>query len=354
VTGNTIGQLFSVTTFGESHGEALGCIVDGCPPGLSLVVEDLQKELDKRKPSKTRFESQRREPDKVKILSGVFEGVTTGTPIALQINNTDAKTKDYADLKDKFRPSHGDYVYQEKYGVRDYRGGGRASARETVARVAAGAIAKKYLFTSFDIKIQAYISQIGHIKAQTIDMQQIYENPFNFPDPTQIAALEKLIINLQREGDSIGAKLVLCIEHVPAGIGEPVFAKLDAELAYAFMGINAVKAVEIGAGVNCVIAKGSEFRDEITPKKFLSNNAGGILAGISTGQTITAQLSFKPTPSIRIPGKTIDAHGQATTVATNGRHDPCVGIRAVAIAEAMAAIVIMDHLLRHRGQNGRF
>jgi chorismate synthase len=350
--GNSIGTLFKVTTFGESHGVALGCIIDGCPANLELAAADLQSELDKRKPGQSQFTSQRREPDEIEILSGIFEGKTTGTPIALLIQNCDARPQDYADIKDKVRPGHGDFSYQAKYGIRDYRGGGRASARETVARVAAGAIAKKFLWHKCDIKIQAYLTQIGAITADPIDVSAALHNEFNFADATKTAAIAEYITELRRAGDSIGAAITVSINNVPAGLGEPVFDKLDADLAHAFMSINAVKAVAIGDGFACATQLGSEFRDEIYPDKFASNHAGGILAGISTGQDIVARLNFKPAASIRIAADTVDSNNNPTTISTTGRHDPCVAIRAVAIVEAMAAIIIMDHLLMQRGQNG--
>lgn len=335
--GNSIGKVFSVTTFGESHGVAIGCIVDGMPPNFELSEADIQIELDRRKPGQSRLTSQRRETDQVKILSGVFNGKTTGTPIALHIDNIDARESDYTELKDKFRPGHGDYSYYAKYGIRDHRGGGRASARETAMRVAAGAIAKKYLQIACGININAVVSRIGNLKINDINDNIIQE----------------LIEQLRREGDSIGAQINVTIKNVPVGLGEPVFDKLDADLAHAFMSINAVKGVEIGAGFDCVTSKGSEFVDPILPDgKFISNNSGGILAGISTGQDITARLAFKPASSIRIPTKTIDVNNNAIDIVTTGRHDPCVAIRAIAIVEAMAAIVLLDHLLRHRGQNG--
>jgi chorismate synthase len=350
--GNTIGQLFRVTTFGESHGIAMGCIVDGCPANFELAIEDIQFELDRRRPGQSHYTSQRREADTVEILAGVFAGKTTGAPIALLIKNTDARSSDYSEIKDKFRPGHGDYTYQAKYGIRDYRGGGRASARETVARVAAGAIAKKFLWQNCDLKIQAVITQIGNIIADPVDINASIHNEFNFADATKLDAIADLITELRREGDSIGAQVHLIASNVPVGLGEPVFDKLNADLAHAWMSINAVKGVAIGAGFNCVTARGSEFRDEIYPENFASNNAGGILAGISTGQDITANIAFKPASSIRIPAATVDTNNNPTTIVTMGRHDPCVAIRAVAIVEAMTAIVLMDHLLRQRGQNG--
>ena len=351
MSGNTFGKLFSVTTFGESHGIALGAIVDGCPPGLELTEEDLQGDLDRRKPGTSRYTTQRREDDLVQIMSGVFEGKTTGTPIGLIIKNTDQRSKDYSEIMDKFRPGHADYVYQQKYGTRDYRGGGRSSARETAVRVAAGAIAKKYLRVAEGISIRGYVSQIGEIKAQAFDWDQVEQNPFFFPDAAKVPELEKYMNAIRKEGSSIGARVEVRAEGVPPGLGEPIFDRLDADIAHALMSINAVKGVEIGAGFESVVQKGHEHRDEMTPKGFLSNNAGGILGGISSGQAITASIAMKPTSSILIPGKSMNKAGELVEVVTKGRHDPCVGIRATPIAEAMLALVIMDHLLRHRGQN---
>ncbi len=350
MTGNTLGKLFTVTTFGESHGPALGAIVDGCPPGLELSEADLQHDLNRRKPGTSKFTTQRREADEVKILSGVFEGKTTGTAIGLLIENTDQRSRDYSDIKDKFRPGHADYTYQQKYGFRDYRGGGRASARETAMRVAAGAIAKKYL-SQFDIFIRGYLAEMGDIKCELKDWDCVEQNPFFCPDQEKIPALENLIKQLQRDGDSIGARINVEASNVPAGIGDPVFGKFDAVIAHALMSINAVKGVEIGAGFQCISQRGSQHRDEMTPQGFLSNNAGGVLGGITSGQTITASIALKPTSSIRVPGKTIDVNGHATEISTKGRHDPCVGVRATPIAEAMLALVIMDHFLIHRAQN---
>lgn len=352
MAGNTIGKLFTVTTFGESHGPAYGCIVDGCPPGLEIAAADIQHELDKRKPGASRFTSQRREADEIQILSGVFEGKTTGTPIGLLVANTDQRCSDYEENKEAFRPGHADFTYQKKYGIYDYRGGGRASARETVMRVAAGAIAKKYLREQFDVSIQGYLSQIGDIHLECVDISEANKNPFFCADPSKLNLLETLIQDLRKQGDSIGAKIHVRASNVPAGLGEPVFDRLDAELAYALMSINAVKGIEIGAGFACVTQKGSEHRDEITSVGFLSNNAGGILGGISTGQIITANIALKPTSSITTPARSIDIHGNEVEISTTGRHDPCVGLRATPIAEAMMAIVLMDHVLRHRGQNG--
>ena len=351
MSGNTIGRLFSVTSFGESHGAAIGATVDGCPSGLELSVEDLQQDLERRRPGKTRHTTQRRETDEVEILSGVFEGKTTGTPIGLLIRNIDQRSKDYSKIKDRFRPGHADYTYEQKYGIRDYRGGGRSSARETASRVAAGAIAKKYLKLRYGIAIQGYLSQLGPIKARAIDIEIVEDNPFFFPDASRIAELEQYMDDLRKSGDSIGARIDVVAMGVPPGWGEPVFDRLDADLAHALMSINAVKGVEIGAGFDVVEQKGTEHRDEIRPDGFLSNRAGGILGGISSGQDIHASIALKPTSSIRLPGQTVNAEGDAVDVITTGRHDPCVGIRATPIAEAMMAIVLMDHALRHRGQN---
>ena len=351
MSGNTIGKLFSVTTFGESHGPALGCIVDGCPPGLALEEADLQRDINLRRTGTSHFVSQRSEADAVKILSGVFEGRTTGTPIGLMIENTDARSRDYEKLKDRFRPGHADYTYMHKYGMRDYRGGGRSSARETVMRVAAGAIARKYLAEHLRIRIYGYLSQIGSLKLEPVQPMAAYENPFFCPDPQRVPELEQLMWAIRGVGDSVGARITVCAEGVPPGWGEPVFDKLDADLAYAMMGINAVKAVEIGDGVGVVSQRGSEHRDELTPTGFVSNHAGGTLGGISSGQPIVVHLSLKPTSSIQVPGRTIDIAGNPVEVVTTGRHDPCVGLRATPIAEAMLAIVLMDHYLRHRAQN---
>lgn len=352
MSGNSFGKLFTVTTFGESHGLALGCIVDGCPPGLALSEADLQEDLDRRRPGQSRYTTQRREADQVRILSGVFEGKTTGTPIGLVIENTDQRSKDYANIKDQFRPAHADYTYMQKYGVRDYRGGGRSSARETAMRVAAGAIAKKYLKDFYGVQVRGYLSQLGPIKAETVDWDQVAENPFFCPDASKVAEMEAYMQALSKEGNSVGAKITVVAENVPPGLGEPVFDRLDAEIAHALMSINAVKGVEIGAGFDCVTQKGTEHRDEILPEGFASNNAGGILGGISTGQDVVAHIALKPTSSLRIPGRSVDAHGNEVEVVTKGRHDPCVGIRATPIAEAMLAIVLLDHALRQRGQNG--
>ncbi len=353
MAGNTIGQLFRVTTFGESHGLALGCIVDGCPPHLAITEADLQLDLDRRRPGSSKYTTTRREADKVTLLSGVFEGKTTGTPIGLLIENTDQRSQDYSKIADRFRPGHADYTYHQKYGIRDHRGGGRSSARETAMRVAAGGIAKKYLKQEFGIEVRAYLSQMGDIKIEPIDWDERERNPFFCPDATKLDALDALIRQLKKEGDSIGAKLTLVATGVPVGLGEPVFDRLDAELAYALMGINAVKGVEIGDGFDVIKQRGSENRDELTPTGFKSNHAGGILGGISSGQDIIVHLALKPTSSISISGDTIDLNGDPVSLVTRGRHDPCVGIRAVPIAEAMVAIVLMDHLLRHRAQNSQ-
>lgn len=351
MTGNTFGKIFKVTTFGESHGKAIGAIIDGCPPGLRLDEGLLQPFLDRRRPGQSRYTSQRREADKVEILSGVFEGKTTGTPISLLLLNNDAKARNYDEIKDLFRPGHGDYTYHHKYKIRDYRGGGRASARETAARVAAGAVASLYLKEFLNIQIQGYLSQIGEIKISCIDKDAANNNPFFCPDPQKISTLEQYINTLRKEGDSIGAKIIIEAKNVPVGLGDPVFDKLDATLAYALMSIPAVKGVEIGAGFNCVEQRGSEHRDEISKEGFLSNNAGGILGGISTGQDIIITLALKPAASIVKSGKTIDIHNQEVDISTKGRHDPCVGLRAVPIAESMVSLVLMDHYLRNKAQN---
>ena len=350
MAGNTFGRLFTVTTFGESHGPALGAVVDGCPPGLELASADLQHDLDRRKPGTSRFTTQRREGDEVRILSGVFEGVTTGTPIGLLIENEDQRSRDYANIADRIRPAHADYTYMHKYGRRDYRGGGRSSARETAMRVAAGGIAKKYL-AQHGIRIRGYLQQLGPIAAERHEWDVVETNPFFCPDPDKIPELEAYMSALHKRGDSIGARINVVAEGVPPGLGEPVFDRLDADIAAAMMGINAVKAVEIGAGFASVTQQGSEHRDEMTPEGFLSNNAGGVLGGISSGQDITVSMALKPTSSIRQPGASISHSGEPIEVVTTGRHDPCVGIRATPIAEAMLALVLMDHLLRHRAQN---
>ena len=352
MAGNSIGQFFRVTTFGESHGLALGSIVDGVPPGIPLTEADIQHDLDRRRPGTSRYTTQRREPDQVKILSGVFEGVTTGTSIGLLIENTDQRSQDYGAIKDLFRPGHADYTYEQKYGQRDYRGGGRSSARETAMRVAAGAIAKKYLQMKHGVVVRGYLSQIGDVACELKDWSIVEENPFFCPDADKLEALDELMRGLKKEGDSIGAKVTVMADNVPPGLGEPVFDRLDADLAHALMSINAVKGVEIGDGFAVVNQRGSQHRDEIRHDGFQSNHAGGILGGISSGQTISANLAMKPTSSITVPGKTITRDGEEVEMITKGRHDPCVGIRAVPIAEAMMAIVLMDHLLRQRAQNG--
>ena len=351
MSGNSIGKLLTVTSFGESHGPALGCIVDGCPPGLALSEADLQRDLDRRKPGTSRFTTQRQEADQVKILSGVFEGRTTGTPIGLLIENTDQRSKDYSRIMDQFRPAHADYTYHQKYGIRDYRGGGRSSARETAMRVAAGAIAKKYLAEKHGVMVRGYMSQLGPIRIENFDWEEVQRNAFFCPDASKVPEMEAYMAALNKEGNSIGARINVVASGVPVGLGEPVFDRLDADLAHALMSINAVKGVEIGAGFASVEQKGTEHRDEITPEGFLSNNAGGVLGGISTGQDILASIALKPTSSLRLPGRSIDVNGQPIEVVTTGRHDPCVGIRATPIAEAMMALVLMDHLLRHRAQN---
>ncbi|MGD8514116.1 MAG: chorismate synthase [Granulosicoccaceae bacterium] len=351
MSGNSIGKLFTVSGFGESHGAALGCIVDGCPPGLELSEADLQHDLDRRKPGTSRHTTQRREADAVQILSGVFEGKTTGTPIGLIIHNTDQRSKDYSNIMDRFRPGHADYTYQQKYGVRDYRGGGRSSARETAMRVAAGAIAKKYLRERYGMEIRGYLSQLGPIRAEAFDWDEVRRNPFFCPDAGKVAEMEAYMDALRKEGNSIGARINVVASNVPPGLGEPIFDRLDAEIAHALMSINAVKGVELGAGFASVEQKGTEHRDEITPDGFLSNHAGGVLGGISSGQDIVASIALKPTSSIRLPGQSVNTHGDPVEVVTTGRHDPCVGIRATPIAEAMLAIVLMDHVLRHRAQN---
>ncbi|MBK1693035.1 chorismate synthase [Ectothiorhodospira mobilis] len=352
MSGNTLGRLFTVTSFGESHGPALGCIVDGCPPGLPLTEADLQRDLDRRRPGQSRHTTQRREPDRVRILSGVFEGHTTGTPIGLLIENEDQRSKDYSQIAEQFRPGHADYTYFQKYGIRDYRGGGRSSARETAMRVAAGGIARKYLQLQYGVDIRGYLAQLGPIRAQALDWSVVETNPFFCPDAERVPEMEAYMDELRKSGDSVGARIHVVASGLPAGWGEPVFDRLDADIAHAMMGINAVKGVEIGDGFDCVEQKGSEHRDEMTPEGFLSNHAGGVLGGISTGQDLRVSIALKPTSSIRLPGRSLDVHGQPVEVVTTGRHDPCVGIRATPIAEAMLALVLMDHALRHRGQNG--
>ncbi|MCZ6643048.1 MAG: chorismate synthase [Gammaproteobacteria bacterium] len=351
MAGNTFGQHFTVTTFGESHGIAMGAVVDGCPPGLELCEADLQRDLDRRRPGQSKYTTQRKEPDIVKILSGVFEGVTTGTSIGLVIENQDAKSKDYTDIKDIYRPAHADYTYHKKYGIRDYRGSGRASARETAMRVAAAGIAKKYLQRHYGIEIRGYLSQIGAIAIEHRDWSAVEENAFFCPDPEAVPAIGELIDSLRKAGDSIGAEVTVVASGVPVGLGEPVFAKLDGELAGALMGINAVKGVGIGDGFAVVQQRGTEHRDEMDKNGFLSNRAGGVLGGISSGQDIVATIALKPTSSLTTPGRTVDVDGNEVEVVTKGRHDPCVGIRATPIAEAMVALVLMDHVLRQRAQN---
>lgn len=351
MSGNSFGKSFVVTSFGESHGPAIGCIVDGCPPGMSLCEADLQEDLDRRKPGTSRHTTQRREDDAVQILSGVFEGKTTGTPIALLIHNKDQRSKDYGDIMSQFRPGHADYTYTQKYGFRDYRGGGRSSARETAMRVAAGGIAKKYLATQCGIQIRGYLAQLGPLKPDNFDWEQVNQNAFFSPDAALVPELEKYMDALRKEGESIGARISVIATGVPVGLGEPIFDRIDADIAHAMMSINAVKGVEIGAGFDCVEQKGTEHRDEITPQGFLSNHAGGTLGGITSGQDLLVSMALKPTSSLHLPGKTVDINGQPVEIRTKGRHDPCVGIRATPIAEAMLALVLMDHYLRHRGQN---
>lgn len=351
MSGNSIGKLFTVTGFGESHGPAIGCIVDGCPPGMALSAEDLQKDLDRRKPGTSRHTTQRREADEVQILSGVFEGRTTGAPIGLVIHNTDQRSKDYSTIMDRFRPGHADYTYQQKYAIRDYRGGGRSSARETAMRVAAGGVAKKYLREKLGVEIRGYVAQLGPIKLELKDWDAVALNPFFCPDPDRVAELESYMDALRKEGNSVGARVNVVASGMIPGLGEPIFDRLDADIAHAMVSINAVKAVEIGAGFDCVSQKGTEHRDEITPEGFLSNHAGGVLGGISSGQDILVSIALKPTSSLRLPGQSVDINGNPVEVITTGRHDPCVGIRATPIAEAMLAIVLMDHYLRHRAQN---
>ena len=353
MSGNTIGKLFTVTSFGESHGPAIGCVVDGCPPGLALTEADLQIDLDRRKPGTSRHVTQRREEDKVEILSGVFEGKTTGTPIGLLIRNVDQRSKDYSKIADKFRPGHADYTYWQKYGIRDYRGGGRQSARETAVRVAAGAIARKWLFENQRVTIRGYMSQLGPLKIPFVSWDGVYENPFFSADPAMVPQLEAFMDRLRKSGDSVGAQITVVGSGVPVGWGEPVYDKLDADLAYNMMNINAVKGVEIGAGFASVAQKGTEHSDQMSPEGFLSNHAGGIVGGISSGQDVVVNIAVKPTSSIRLIRQTIDQLGQAASIETHGRHDPCVGIRATPICEAMMALTLMDHALRHRAQNAQ-
>jgi chorismate synthase len=351
MSGNTLGKLFCVTSFGESHGPAIGCVVDGCPPGLALSEADIQPDLDRRKPGTSKFVTQRKEEDKVEILSGVFEGRTTGTPIALLIRNTDQRSYDYEKIKQTFRPNHADYAYVQKYGIRDHRGGGRASARETAVRVAAGAIARKYLREKLGIEIRGCLERMGPFVLERRDWAAVHGNPFFSPDPTQLPAMEAFVEQLRSDGDSIGALLYVEALNVPPGLGEPVYDRLDADLAYALMSINAVKGVEIGDGMRVAQMRGTEHRDEMTPQGFLANHSGGVAGGISTGQTVYARLAIKPTSSITTPGKSIDETGAAVEMRTTGRHDPCVGLRATPIAEAMMALVLIDHYLRNRAQN---
>ncbi|MGQ0428489.1 MAG: chorismate synthase [Gammaproteobacteria bacterium] len=350
MSGNTLGRLFCVTTFGESHGPALGAVVDGCPPGLALGEEDIQADLEPRRTGASRHTSQRQEPDRVRILSGVFEGRTTGTPIALVVENVDARSRDYEKIRDRFRPGHADYSYQQKYGLRDHRGGGRSSARVTVATVAAGAIARKYLRGKLGLEATGWLSQIGPHALGCVDPGAARGNPFFCADPSKLAMLEEYLWSIRREGDSVGARVSVRATQVPPGLGEPMFDRLDAEIAYAMMGINAAKAVEIGDGVAVAAQRGSEHRDELTPQGFASNHSGGTLGGISSGQDLLVHVSFKPTSSIQVPGRTVDLTGQPVEIVTTGRHDPCVGLRAVPIVEAMLLLVLMDHYLRHRAQ----
>jgi chorismate synthase len=351
MSGNTFGKLFAVTSFGESHGPAIGCVVDGCPPGLELTEALLQQDLDRRRPGTSRHTTQRREPDAVKILSGVFEGRSTGTPIALVIENADQRSRDYGKIKDQFRPAHADYTYRQKYGVRDYRGGGRASARETAVRVAAGAVARQLLRQHLGVEVRGYLAQLGPLRPSAFDWDEVDRNPFFTPDAAHVGELESYMDALRKEGNSIGARINVVATGVPPGLGEPVYDRLDADMAHALMSINAVKGVEVGAGFAAVEQKGTEHRDEITPEGFLSNHAGGVLGGISSGQDIAVSIALKPTSSLRLPGRSIDVHGERVEVVTHGRHDPCVGIRATPIAEAMVALVLVDHWLRHRAQN---
>lgn len=350
---NTFGRLFRVTTWGESHGPAIGCVIDGCPPGLPISEEEIRAELLRRATGRSRHTSQRKEADDVKILSGTFEGVTTGTPISLFVANTDARSRDYSEIARQFRPGHADYTYWKKYGIRDYRGGGRSSARETTMRVAAGAVARKYLARELGIVIQGWLAQLGPIVSdQNPDWATVDDNPFFAPDPAVVPQLETFMDQLRKSGDSAGARVSAVARNVPAGLGEPVYGKLDADLASAMMSINAAKGVEIGAGFASVVQRGTEHRDEMTRQGFLSNHAGGILGGISSGQDIRVSVAFKPTSSLRLPGRSLDESGNEVEVVTKGRHDPCVGIRATPIVEAMLALVLMDHVLRHRGQVG--
>ena len=351
MSGSTLGTLFCVTSFGESHGPAIGCVVDGCPPGLALSEADIQAELDRRKPGTSRHVTQRREEDKVEILSGVFDGKTTGTPIGLLIRNTDQRSKDYGKIRELFRPGHADYTYWQKYGIGDYRGGGRQSARETAVRVAAGAIARKWLKEKYGTVIRGYMSQLGPVEIPFVTWDEVGRNPFFAPNAQIVAELETFMDRLRKSGDSVGAKITTVASRVPVGLGEPVYDKLDADIAYNMMSINAVKGVEIGAGFAAIAQKGTQHSDEMTPQGFVSNNAGGVLGGISTGQDIIVHVAVKPTSSIRLARRTIDTAGNAAMIETHGRHDPCVGIRATPICEAMLALTLMDHALRHRAQN---
>jgi chorismate synthase len=351
MAGSSFGTLFKVSTFGESHGPALGAVVDGCPPGLALDEGDLQHDLDRRRPGSSRYTTQRREPDQVRILSGVFEGRTTGTPIGLLIENVDQKSKDYREIADRYRPGHADYTYSQKYGFRDYRGGGRSSARETAMRVAAGAIARKWLAERYGVRIRGYLAQLGPLALPLEDWAAVGQNPFFCAAPEKVPELEAYMMALRKRLDSVGARVNVVADGCPPGWGEPVFARLDADLAAALMSINAVKGVEIGDGFGCIDQLGSCHRDEMTPQGFLSNHAGGVLGGISTGQDLRVSIALKPTSSIMVPGRSVTETGEPVEVVTRGRHDPCVGIRAVPIAEAMVALVLMDHALRHRGQN---
>jgi chorismate synthase len=352
MSSNSFGKLLTVTTFGESHGPAIGCVVDGCPPGLAIAPQDFRADLDRRATGRSRFTSQRRESDEVEILSGVYEGRTTGTPIALLIRNTDQRSKDYGELLDTFRPGHADYAYWQKYGIRDPRGGGRSSARETTVRVAAAVIARKWLAGKHGVRVRGHLAQIGELVPRAFDWNAVEDNPFFWPDASMVGELEDYVNALRKSGDSVGARVTVVADGVPPGWGEPIYGKLDGELASALMSINAVKGVEIGAGFASVAQRGSEHRDEMTPAGFLSNQAGGILGGISTGQAVVASIALKPTSSILIPGRSVNLAGEAVEVVTKGRHDPCVGIRATPIAEAMVALVLMDQALRHRAQCG--
>ena len=352
MSGNTFGKLFAVTSFGESHGPAIGCVIDGCPPGMTLTEADIQTELDRRRPGTSRHVTQRREPDTVEILSGVFEGKTTGTPIALLIRNEDQRSKDYQNIAQSFRPGHADYVYLQKYGLRDHRGGGRSSARETAVRVAAGAVAKKWLTEHYGVRVRGYMSQLGPKEIPFIDWNAVVANPFFAPNADIVPELEAFMDALRKSGDSVGAKITVVAEGVPVGWGQPVYDRLDAQIAYAMMSINAVKGVEIGSGFGAITEPGSIHGDEMSPQGFLSNHAGGVLGGISTGQDIIVNLAVKPTSSMRLPRQSVDVQGQPATVVTHGRHDPCVGIRATPIAEAMLALVLIDAALQHRAQCG--